>query len=120
MGQLTEAAAARFLEQRGMLILKMNYRTRRGEIDIIARDGDCLVFVEVKSQSARSAWPISERIGRRKRSRLILAAQEYLSTGEVPLGGARFDAVLMTRKSQDEWRIEHLRDAFWAEDNPTP
>lgn len=111
-GRMAEAAAAAHLKRKGFRVLETNWRTRRGEIDIVCRDGDRLVFVEVKSAGSKGGWFPGERIDRRKRERLRLAALDYISRREIPAGGIRFDALIMTRTPRGEWGIEHIRDAF--------
>ncbi len=117
-GHRAELAAAAYLKHRGYRIITSNYRTTRGEIDIICRDGNCLVFVEVKSAERSGGWFPGERIDARKRERLRLAGLDYISSHEVPAGGIRFDAIIMTGKVQDEWSIEHIPDAFRFNDDP--
>jgi putative endonuclease len=78
-GGAAEDAAARFLEDRGLAIVARNYRTRMGEIDLIARDGETLVFVEVRMRSSDHYGGGAESIGWRKRSRIEAAARQYLA-----------------------------------------
>ncbi len=78
-GGAAEDAAARFLEERGLEIVARNYRTRLGEIDLVARDGATLVFVEVRMRSSDRFGGGAESIGWRKRSRVEAAARQYLA-----------------------------------------
>lgn len=78
MGQATERQAQRFLERRGLETLDRNYRCRRGEIDLIMRDGDALVFVEVRYRGANARGGAGESVDRRKQSKLIATALHYL------------------------------------------
>ena len=78
-GGAAEEAAARFLERNGLAIVARNYRTRLGEIDLVARDGATLVFVEVRMRSSERFGGGAESIGWRKRSRIVAAARQYLS-----------------------------------------
>ncbi|HEX7466326.1 MAG TPA: YraN family protein, partial [Usitatibacter sp.] len=78
-GGAAEEAAARYLEERGLEIVARNYRTRLGEIDLVARDGATLVFVEVRMRSSERFGGAAESIGWRKRSRLEAAARQYLA-----------------------------------------
>jgi putative endonuclease len=105
-GAAAEALAARFLAERGLTIVDRNYRCRGGEIDIIARDGGMLVFVEVRMRRSRAFGGAAESITARKRRRLRLAAQHYLtrSRSEPP---CRFDAILLDALAVD--RVEWLR-----------
>lgn len=107
-GPRGEAAAAAFLKDLGYRLLEHNYRGGGGEIDLVAKDGDCLVFVEVKSR--QGAGRPEERIDGRKRGRLGRAAQHYLAQSAAA-GLARFDVVAV------EWiggeaRVQHFIDAF--------
>jgi putative endonuclease len=105
-GAAAEALAARFLAERGLTIVGRNYRCRGGEIDIIARDGETLVFVEVRMRRSRAFGGPGESITAVKRRRLRLAAQHYLARlrTEPP---CRFDAILLDALASD--RIEWLR-----------
>jgi putative endonuclease len=105
-GAAAEGLAARFLASQGLAIVSRNYRCRVGEIDIVARDGRTLVFVEVRMRRNRSFGGPAESITFAKRRRLRLAAQHYLArlASEPP---CRFDAVLL--EALDAERIEWLR-----------
>ena len=104
-GARAEALAANFLMRQGLTIVGRNFRTRFGEIDVIARDGRTLVFVEVRLRSSTRFGGAVESITAAKRSRLINAAREYIArTGGEPT--CRFDAILMQRidASCIDWR----------------
>ena len=94
-GASAEALAARYLEAQGLRVVARNFRTRRGEIDLIARDGETLVFVEVRLRSGASHGGAAESITAAKRARLVAAAQYYLlrQRGDP---ACRFDAVLLS------------------------
>ena len=93
-GAAAEALAAQYLQERGVAIVARNYRCRGGEIDLIGRDGDTLVFVEVRLRSSAAFGGAAESIGARKRKRLALAAAHYLARiGREP--PCRFDAILL-------------------------
>jgi putative endonuclease len=77
LGRRGEAAAARYLQAQGLCILARNFRTRSGEVDLIARDGDMLVFVEVKARAASERGDGLERIDFRKARRIRRAARSY-------------------------------------------
>lgn len=104
-GVRAEAAAARLLERHGLAIVERNYRIRGGEIDLIARDGASLVFVEVRMRSSERFGGAAASIDARKRARIVRAAQHYLLRRGAP--ACRFDAVLVTPRG-----IEWIRDAF--------
>ena len=92
-GRLCEDAAARFLESNGLTIVARNFRTRRGEIDLIARDGETLVFVEVRLRTSAAFGGAAASITGAKCARLVAAAGAYLvRLGREP--PCRFDAIL--------------------------
>lgn len=82
LGDSGERVAALFLEQRGYKILERNFRTRRGEIDLVAQDANGLVFVEVRTRRGDSAGVPEESLTPRKRARLLAMAVEYLAQHE--------------------------------------
>lgn len=106
IGRAAERRAADWLSARGWRILARNFRTRRGEIDIVAQDGDAVVFVEVRSRSRRDYGGPAETVGWLKQRRLRAAAAVYASRLDptVPL---RFDVI-----SVEPEGIEHIVDAF--------
>ena len=105
-GAAAEGLAARFLAARGLTIVQRNYRCRGGEIDLIARDGETLVFVEVRLRRNRAFGTAAESITAAKRRRLRLAARHYLARlGREP--PCRFDAVLLDALATEN--IEWLR-----------
>src|SRR5437879_7530143 len=79
LGEEGERAAARFLEARGYRILERNYRTRRGEIDLIAEDGRILVFVDVKVRLDDRFGGPAAAITRAKQARIARLAQQYVA-----------------------------------------
>ena len=99
--------AAAFLESHGLVIIARNVRSRFGEIDLIAKERDTVVFVEVRLRRSAHFGGASASITAAKRSRLSAAAQTYIATlrGTPP---CRIDAVLLD--SLDPRRIEWLRD----------
>jgi putative endonuclease len=105
-GAAAEALAARFLTGQGLDIVGRNYRCRGGEIDLIARDGTTLVFVEVRLRSSRAFGGAAESITATKRRRLRLAAGRYLA-GLAREPPCRFDAILLDALALE--RIEWLR-----------
>jgi putative endonuclease len=106
-GAAAEALAAEFLQARGLTIVARNYRCRGGEIDLIASDGDTLIFVEVRLRSDAAFGGAAESITAAKKKRLTFAAAHYLSRlkQEPP---CRFDAILLS--SLDPGQIEWLVD----------
>lgn len=93
IGAEGEAIARRMLEQAGMVILQMNYRCRYGEIDIIARDGERTVFVEVKRRSGMGYGSPGEAVDARKQRKIVLTALAYMQANGLLDSPIRFDVV---------------------------
>lgn len=109
-GEQGEALAADFLQRQGLVITTRNYHCRFGEIDLIARDGGTVVFVEVRSRANDTYGGAAASITAAKQAKLLKAARHYLATlRSAP--PCRFDAVLLTG---DPPRIEWLRNAIEA------
>jgi putative endonuclease len=109
-GARAEALAARFLVSQGLAIVARNFRTRMGEIDIVARDREMLVFVEVRKRRSAAYGGAIASITGAKRMRLMAAANAYLAMiGKEP--PCRFDAVLIDGVARSS-RIEWQRDIF--------
>jgi putative endonuclease len=94
-GRQAEDAAAIFLQQHGLTLVERNYHCRFGEIDLIARDGGTLVFVEVRMRSNRAFGGAAASITAAKRNKLLRTARHYLS-GLTRTPACRFDAVLIS------------------------
>lgn len=109
-GRLAEGLAERYLRAQGYEILERNVRFRRGEIDIVARDGDEIVFVEVRSRRA-GACRSPEFLSRAKRRALLRAAAVWVGRRGYGNSLCRFDLVTV-RFARDAARLEHLRSAF--------
>ncbi|OFW09903.1 MAG: YraN family protein [Acidobacteria bacterium RIFCSPLOWO2_02_FULL_67_36] len=92
-GKCGEDLAVEELERRGYAILERRYRTRRGEIDIVARDGDVLVFVEVKARATTDFGTAAEAVTARKQRRLVWMATDYLARHCPVYPQCRFDVV---------------------------
>lgn len=106
-GAQAEALAADFLARRGLAIVERNWRRRCGELDLIARDGDTLVFVEVRLRTRGDFGGAAASITAAKRARMVAAAGHYLAgLGRTP--PCRFDAVLLD--ALDPARIEWIPD----------
>lgn len=108
-GQQAEDLAAAFLQRQGLTIVERNFRVRGGEIDLIARQGSTLVFVEVRLRSRADFGGAAASITAQKQARLICAAEHYLLRFAT-LPPCRFDALLLP--ALDGERIDWLRDAF--------
>ncbi len=107
-GAQAEQQAAQYLQQQGMKPVAQNYRSRFGEIDLIMRDGETLVFVEVRLRRSTGFGGAAASIDARKQQRIVRTAQQYLA-GLAQLPPCRFDAVLL-----DDGGMQWLRNAFEA------
>jgi putative endonuclease len=108
-GAKAEDMAAAFLVRQGLALVERNFRRRCGEIDLILRDGDALVFVEVRLRTRRDYGDAASSITEAKRGRMAAAAGLYLA-GLRRTPPCRFDAVLLD--ALDPARIEWLRDVL--------
>jgi putative endonuclease len=107
-GAAGEELAARYLTGRGLRVVERNFRVRGGEIDLICRDGQTVVFVEVRLRRRSDYGGAAASITATKQAKIIMAARHWLVRhGESP---CRFDCVLL-----DGDNIEWLRDAFAAD-----
>ncbi len=111
-GRAAEDLAAKHLTAQGLRILARNYRVVGGEIDLIARHGAELVFVEVRSRRSAAFGTAAETVTHAKRRRILLAAQHYLvSLGQRTPPPCRFDIVSITGAVDTE-HLDWLRNAF--------
>ena len=107
LGQSGEDRAAAELERRGYAILERRYRTRYGEIDIIAREGATTVFIEVKVRATGECGSAAEAVTPRKQRRLASMALDYLARTTATEIPCRFDVVAI-----DGEELTIIRDAF--------
>ncbi len=119
-GKWAEAHACRALSRQGYAILERRYRTRFGEIDIIARDRGVLVFIEVKSRRTQTCgWPASS-VTAHKQQRLLHLAAQYLQHHRLTNTPCRFDVMSVYCPSERAPpRIDHLQSAFDANPRST-
>ncbi len=113
-GSEWERFAARYLRKKGLSIIARNARLRCGEIDIIASDGDEIVFVEVKARKNRDFGGAEYAIGPKKRRRLLAAAKEFLQRERLSGRPCRFDALLIL-SGVDPPEVTHIENAFGEE-----
>jgi putative endonuclease len=113
LGILGESLARRALEREGYAIVAIRYRTPVGEIDIVARDGVCLVFVEVKTRRNHERGTPAEAVTSRKQRKVIAMATDYLARVKTDAAACRFDVVAVTT-GDGEPVIEIIRNAFDA------
>ena len=110
VGKEAELRAEHWLARSGLRLLQRNYRCRGGEIDLIMRDGELLVFIEVRYRAGNTHGGALASVGTHKRQRLILAAQHYLQTSAWR-GPCRFDVIGF---EGDHVQPLWIRDAFSA------
>jgi len=107
LGQWGEEEAARYLEDRGLRVIDHHYRQKWGEIDLICRDKETWVFVEVKTRTRFFQPSALDAVTPRKRQRLFRAAMSYMKWKRLEGSSMRFDLVLIEAR-----RIEWIPDAF--------
>ncbi len=110
-GAWGEDLALRYLTRRGYRLVERNYRTRRGEIDLIVRTEDTLVFVEVKLRRGTGFGDPLEAVTPRKQATLRSLAVEYLSERNPHFDTLRFDVVGILA-GREGLRVRHVEDAF--------
>lgn len=119
LGRYGERMAVRYLTDRGLAVLDRNWRCDVGEIDIVARDGGCLVVIEVKTRRSTTFGQPIEAVDHRKLARLRRLAAAWLAgrraDGEPVAGvtGVRVDVVGVLRPHRGPCRIEHVVGAMW-------
>ncbi len=106
-----EDEAARYLDARGYRVVCRNYRSRFGEIDIVAQKDGFLVFCEVKTRSKNAVVSGLESVGEGKRRRLRLTAEMYLADGESNLQ-PRFDVLVLESGVEGCRVVKHIENAF--------
>ena len=114
VGREGEALAANFLQQKGYEIVDRNWRYGPKEIDIVARDSDTMVFVEVKTRSTLAFELPQEAVTKKKMKNLVEAADAYMIQNNIDLEG-RFDIVAVLNGNPPKV-IEHLEGAWQAND----
>ena len=114
LGRVAEAAAADFLAGAGLRPIERNVRFALGELDLVCRDGDRIVFVEVKCRQARWGDAPAAAVSWQKQRRLTQLAQLYLKARGLTEARCRFDVVAVTEGADGELQIRHLPGAFDA------
>lgn len=112
LGQGGEQYVAEYLEKKGYRIVDKNYRCKLGEIDIIARDGEELVFIEVKTRSGLSHGSPAAAVDLRKQRQISRTAQWYLAERTLFDSPARFDVISVLFDDTRQLTIEHISNAF--------
>lgn len=113
-GKFAEEAAFKYLKGQGLKAIAKNYSCKCGEIDLIMRDEDTLVFVEVRLRKSQSYGDGAASVTQSKQHRIILAAQWYLKINRFSDPPCRFDVVSVGFKAQ-QVEISWIRDAFWVQ-----
>lgn len=113
LGARAEELSCRFLLAHGLALITRNYRSRHGEIDLVMRDRDTVVFVEVRMRSRGDFGGAVESIDARKRRRLVATAEHYLQRREHASTACRFDVVCVNANERNQ-EIEWIQDAFGA------
>ena len=111
-GEIGERAAKKYLQRHGLKFLTANFASRRGEIDLICRDHDCLVFVEVKTRSSEDWVRPAAAVDARKRRLLSQTALDYLRRLKNPEVKIRFDIVEVLLQDGGVREIRHLPNTF--------
>ena len=107
LGRAGEVEAGKFLKKKGYTILETNFHTHVGEADIIAKDGETIVFVEVKTRADDSFGSPSESVTRKKQEKYFKVATEYMIKKRLTDSACRFDVIEI-----ENGKINHLIDAF--------
>lgn len=111
IGRTGESIAARYLRSKGYRILERNYRTRLGEVDIIARDRRTLVFVEVKARNSSRFGNPKNSITPHKQRKISMVALQYLKSTDQMKAKARFDVIAIS-SAKTSPQIELIKNAF--------
>lgn len=115
LGKKGEAVARAFLERRGVRILAANYTCAAGEIDLIGREREAILFIEVKTRTSEAFGPPQLAVHQRKQRQIVRTAQWFLAEQRMPEVACRFDVLAVTLMSDEPPRIQWVRDAFPAE-----
>jgi len=110
-GKKGEALAVHRLKKAGYKIIETNYRTQLGEIDIVAKDNDTIVFVEVKSRRSLHFGNPKQAVTLQKQKKISIVALYYLKTTGQSNAKARFDVVTVI-SNRDQSRVEIIKNAF--------
>lgn len=115
LGDKGEEIAASYLKKEGYRIVDRNYRTSRGEIDVVAYDNDKLVFIEVKTRRTREYGEGQWAIDARKQRQMIKVALTYMVHKKVIGISYRFDTIIVEDCRNNEFKIVLIKDAFQAD-----
>ncbi|GAA2732806.1 YraN family protein [Pedococcus aerophilus] len=108
LGRYGEQLAVRYLTDRGWSVLDRNWRCAHGEIDVVARDGDCLVFCEVKTRTTERFGGAIEAVDHRKAARLRRLAAAWLQSHDERAARVRIDVIGILRPRHGPAQLRHL------------
>lgn len=111
LGKRGENLAVKYLKKNRYKILERNFRIKSGEIDIVAKDGEQLVFVEVKTRSRDNNEFLTVSVNKGKQRRIEKTALWYIEKNKYHDMTARFDVIFIVRENGST-KIEHIKDAF--------
>ena len=111
VGSKGESEVVEYLKRKGYLVLEKNFRTRYSEIDIIAKTGNTICFVEVKSRKSSKYGLPREAVNWKKQNQIIKGAMAYIKYKNFKTFNYRFDVVEVFL---NEMKINHIENAFWA------
>ncbi len=117
-GREAEDLAAAFLEANGFAILDRNHAVRQGEVDLVAREGEVICFVEVRSRTSEAQGGPEETVTPAKARRVVAAATDWAARNGALERDLRFDVVAVTLLEGAPPRVEHFRGAFDADGQP--
>ena len=109
LGEYGERLAERYLTERGLTVVDRNWRCARGELDLVVRDGDCLVFCEVKTRRTERFGSPVEAVHRRKEARLRRLASAWLKDHDEHPARIRIDVIGILRPPTGRAMVRHLR-----------
>jgi putative endonuclease len=112
LGNQGEDLACTYLKNQGAEIIERNWKCQAGEADVIVREGDDIVFVEVKTRSSDSAGFPEEAVNLKKRRRYEKIAMEYLFSHDLPAARVRFDVLALLLSNNGKAFLRHHRDAY--------
>ena len=112
LGKMGESLAAEFLIRSGYEILASNWKAKKAEIDLIAKDGDTLVFVEVKTKSYTYYGQPEEQVDAKKERLIVSAATQYMDLIQYDWK-IRFDIISVVFRNEEDFDLRHYRDAFF-------
>lgn len=111
-GSEAEALAAAYLESKGWVVLDQNYAFQRAEVDIVAYNQTCIVFVEVKSRSGIYFGRPEEAVNRQKIKQIYKASEAWLYERKMEGSPIRFDVIAIVQQGNEAPEITHFEDAF--------